>query len=289
MNCRNYAFMLKLIPFLLICNSFVPSFAQSIELLNNVVYENKKPIAYFSKLLYKNNPDNVTGLYVYNSQKKLIASVVPKLVSVPLSDIKPFYYHHISFLRTNDSLLIYPEEALSLHIFKIIKDYRLIHDGEIDSSSLSRLLTSYDRSSFVQKMSPVWQHLYNLKQFGNQVKRDRSKPVYLVNEAVIMQDSIKVGYFAKKFHEQAYSEVNSAHAPNEALIDSRAQAPSMDRWEYIEVRMADDTPIDSLQVFLNLKPASKLFQSSLALQKNPTSKYIERLAIACLLIENFVL
>jgi hypothetical protein len=285
---------MKLIPIFIALLSAVSITAQDMKLLDEVVYENKTPVAYFSKLLYSNNnPNNISGLLVYNNTKKLLFTVIPKKVVVQLSKIDPFYYYDINFLQANDSISIYPQEALSLHIFNLIKDYRLIKNGDIDSAALANLQTNYDRSAFNAKMLPVWQFMYEPKNFERQVKRNRDKPVYLINESIIMQDSVKIGYFAKRIRanidDRPTPAVTIAREETFLVIKPAPALHTVDSWENSEIRMADDTPVDNLPMLMNLKPATKLYEISLPLKKKPSPKYKQRLELACLLIENYSL
>jgi|GEM_PF-5163922 len=52
----------------------------------------------------------------------------------------------------------------------------------------------YNRQSLESKIEVMMKYLNETRNFNYQAERDRSKPVYLINEKTIMQDSTLIGY-----------------------------------------------------------------------------------------------
>lgn len=178
---------------LLICLAAPALYAQDLRLNDSVIFINNKPIALYAKEL-SNSPQRY-NMEVYSfSDYVLIKAEVIKF-NAPVAELKPFYYYELTFPPTADTFAIYiEEEAFPLVLAKIIRDYNLISKNELIPKNVSRFISHYyGGPALLAKIRSFEDHLNETRYFNEQVVRDRSKPVTIINDRVIMQDGVKIG------------------------------------------------------------------------------------------------
>ena len=169
------------------------AFTQDVKLTDSVIYINDKPVAFYYKELnssiLKYNID-VTSL----KNDYLIKAEVIKF-NAPVDELKPFFYYELTFPAIADTFAIYLEdEAFPLALGKLIRDYKLISNDQLDRKAVANFKANYAGGPMLEaKIQAVEDYLDQTRYFYDQVKRDRTKPVTIINERVIMQDGVKIG------------------------------------------------------------------------------------------------
>ncbi|HRD59093.1 MAG TPA: hypothetical protein PK504_13680 [Ferruginibacter sp.] len=256
--------------------------AQNLQLHNNVVYENNKPIAVFTKQLYNNSGE--IGLTIANNNK-ILFTVVPKKFKAPVKELRSFYYHELIFNNGNDSLAFYSTESLILHVFNLIKEYNLIPGGIANAESFATLKKMYNRQSLESKIEVMMKYLNETRNFNYQAERDRSKPVYLINEKTIMQDSTLIGYIM--ITEQFQSTNSLLQATNQMVNPNEAITVQMVSNIEVQPEMFRDCLPNIGQ--MNKMMGNALYKISKPSKLTDANIYCKRLALACCLIENYAL
>jgi len=185
--------MKKIILFLSACLITVISFAQDVRLSDSVIFINDKPIALYSKELSKSTPRYNMEVYSFDDYVLIKAEVVK--FNAPVAELKSFYYYELTFPPTTDTFAMYiEEEAFPLVLGKIIKDYGLIDKNELNKKNLARFIGQYyGGPALAAKIKSFEDYLVETRYFNEQEKRDRSKPVTIINDRIIMQDGVKIG------------------------------------------------------------------------------------------------
>ena len=169
------------------------SFAQEIFLSDSVIYFDKKPVALYAKELSK-TPLRYNIEVLNLNYQSLIKAEVMKF-DAPVAELKSFFYYELTFPTIKDTLAIYLEdEAFLLVLSKIIRDYKLIKNNTINEFAFRRFKMSYPGgSAFMAQIKSVVDYLDDTRYFRQQTVRDRTKPVSLIHDRVIMQDGKKIG------------------------------------------------------------------------------------------------
>jgi hypothetical protein len=171
--------------------------AQQLSLSDSVMYVDKTPVAFYHKYINETAPRY--NLDVYNLNHVLLIKANLIKFEAPVHDLKSFYYYELSFPTAIDTCNIYVEdEAFPLVMLKLIQTYHLFNGNQIDYKGLSKFKTAYSGVTALQtKIKSVDTYLNETRRFNQQVVRDRTKPVIIVNDRVIMQDSVKIGIISK--------------------------------------------------------------------------------------------
>lgn len=169
------------------------SFAQEISISDSIIFFDKKPVALYAKELSQTPLRYNIEILNLNYQSLVKAEVMK--FDAPVAELKPFYYYELTFPTIKDTLAIYLEdEAFLLVLSKIIRDYKLIRNNTLNEFAFRRFKMTYPGgAAFLAKMKTVVDYLDETRYFREQVVRDRTKPVTLINDRVIMQDGKKIG------------------------------------------------------------------------------------------------
>lgn len=167
--------------------------AQDVRLSDSIIFINEKPVALYSKELSKSTPQYNMEVYSFTDYVLIKAEVIK--FNAPVRELKPFYYYELTFPPTSDTFAIYiEEEAFPLALAKIIKDYNLIDKNELNKKNVARFISQYyGGPALTAKIKSFEDYLNDTRYFHEQEKRDRSKPVTIINDRVIMQDGVKIG------------------------------------------------------------------------------------------------
>lgn len=273
-----------LIFFSVVCQQ---SFSQNMKLQNDVIYENNTAIASYKKMVHATN--DATSINVFNKENKLLIKLVAKKMKAPIRELSSFYYHDIIFPGMADSFAVYnPDEALSLHLFSIIEKYQLIKNAEIDSNAVINFKKSYSQKKFNDKLDEMVKYLEDTRNYHYQVDRDRTKPVYIINEKNIMQDSILIGRFVISDIPRSERSINSNNLmyQTQQIINPGQNIdvllPSGMR---VDRRFFEDYYFGPGQWFIG----KDLYNLSKPKKMNDGNYNARLLGLACCLIENYAL
>lgn len=181
---------------LLLCFVTAALFAQDVRLSDSVIFINDKPIALYSKELSNSTPRYNMEVYSFDDYVLIKAEVIR--FNAPVAQLKPFYYYEISFPPTADTFAVYIEdEAFPLVLGNIIRDYNLVGKNELNKKNVKKFIASYPGGpALTAKIKSFENYLNDTRYLNEQVKRDRTKPVTIINDRVIMQDGVKIGLIA---------------------------------------------------------------------------------------------
>ncbi len=188
--------MKKIIPALLACFITAFTIAQDVRLNDSVIFINNKPVALYAKEINSSVQRYNMEVYSFDDYVLIKAEVIK--FAAPVVELESFYYYEITFPPTADTFAIYIEdEAFPLVLAKMIRDYDLINKNELNKKNLSRFITNYPGGhAFTAKIKSFETYLNETRHFSEQVKRDRTKPVTIIGDKIIMQDGVKIGFFS---------------------------------------------------------------------------------------------
>jgi hypothetical protein len=189
--------MKPFLPSLLASFITASTFAQDVKLNDSVIFINDKPVALYSKELSKSTPRYNMEVYSFDDYVLIKAEVIK--FNAPVAELRPFYYYELTFPPTADTFAMYiEEEAFPLVLAKIIRDYDLINKNELNKKNVAKFISQYyGGPALLAKIKSFEDHLNETRYFNEQVKRDRTKPVTIINDRIIMQDGVKIGLIAE--------------------------------------------------------------------------------------------
>ena len=167
--------------------------AQEVMLTDSVIYIGKDPVAFYTKK--SNNSVPHCDMSVFSLTKELLLSANTRIFEAPVKELKPFDYYEIVFPELKDTFALYYEgQAFPLTLAAIIRDYHLIKNNRLDTAAARKFESTYDVTSLNQKLDEITSYLTQTRHFDEQVVRDRTKPVQVINGRKIMQDHQLIGY-----------------------------------------------------------------------------------------------
>ena len=172
--------------------SFV-SFSQEIFLSDSIIYFDKKPIAiYYKELIHDAHQYNVD---IYNEKNVLLITAQSIKFEAAVNELKPFWYYEVIFPTLTDTVAVYYEgEAFPQTLARILADYKMLNNGMIDQRAVNHFRREYTGVDLLAtKMKSVENYLVDTRNLDEQVVRDRSKPISIIRDRVIMQDSVEIG------------------------------------------------------------------------------------------------
>jgi hypothetical protein len=297
--------MKTVIPALLACFITAFSVAQDVRLSDSVIFINDIPVALYSKELSKSMPRYNMEVYSFDDYVLIKAEIIK--FNAPVAELRPFYYYELSFPPTADTFAIYiEEEAFPLVLAKIIRDYDLINKNELNKKNVSRFISHYyGGPALTAKIKSFEDHLNETRYFNEQEKRDRTKPVTIINDRVIMQDGVKIGLIAVN---KNYKE---SRVPVSVTRDtSNFRRPAVVQYDYVttssnqtDILFANGRKVENRRYYNNwsserpkkksenLKAATEktLYQISKAANKKIDSHTDQLLMWVCALIEDYAL
>ena len=190
--------MKKIFTTLLSFFSFVILFGQDVRLSDSVIFINNEPVAFYARSF--NETPLHYNIEVYNNNDDVLIKAEVIKFDAPVEELKPFYYYELTFPPTGDTLAIYLEdEAFPLVLGKIISDYKLINKNKLNRKNVAYFRTSYYGGPALKtKIKSYEEYLDRTRYYYDQAKRDRTKPVIIINDRIIMQDGVKIGVIAEK-------------------------------------------------------------------------------------------
>ncbi len=186
--------MKKLLPaYFAILGFSATSNAQNVSLNDSVIYVDNTPVAYYVKAL--NETDLHYDVYIISLDKKMLLAAKVVKFEAPVKQLKPFYYYNIIMHATKDTFAVYHKgQAFTQELAELIQKYNLIQNNSISKKNWYNFKHSYDGNAALKLKIRDYENFLNERKFFNeQVLRDRSKPVTIVDDKIIMQDNKKIG------------------------------------------------------------------------------------------------
>jgi len=298
--------MKKFLPVLFFCTITGSLFAQDVRLNDSVIFINNKPVALYTKQLSKSPQRYNMEVYSFDDYLLIKAEVIK--FDAPVDELKPFYYYELTFPPTADTFAMYIEdEAFPITLAKIIRDYGLINKNQLNKKNLSSFVsTYYGGPALTEKIRSFEDYLNETRYFNEQVKRDRTKPVTIINEHIIMQDGVRIGQVVAypKYKETKLPVVSSASDTSGYGIPFAAVADyEISSANEIQILMDNGRRVDDNRYFkswrwqerankiTSAKPVRErsLYDISKEANKNISANIDQLLMRVCYLIEDFVL
>ncbi len=262
------------------------SFAQEVQISDSVIYFDKKPVALYAKELSPTPLRYNIEILNLNYQALIKAEVMK--FDAPVAELKPFYYYELIFPTIHDTFAIYLEdEAFLLVLSKIMRDYNLIKNNTLNEPAYRKFKKTYPGGpAFSAQMKTVVDYLDDTRNFREQIIRDRTKPVSIVNDRVIMQDGKKIGI------------INPGSAPKMDTI-VRVYVAAINEQDDFQVQLMSGRIVDLKKLSSGAnyyyfdkdayRPGEKLYHNSILVnsKKGPGNEYMLRKV--CYLIENYAL
>lgn len=182
-----------LLPVLLLC-SIMPAISQEVLLKDSIIYINNNPAAIYSTAISNGMQRYNVTIHTLNGKTAIEAELIA--FTAPVKELRSFFYYELRFPMIPDTFSLYHDgEAFPLALAKIMADYRLLKDNKIDTGAVNYFKKVYPGGTALQaRINDVTDYLNVTRNFDEQVIRDRTKPVSIINDRIIMQDGIKIGY-----------------------------------------------------------------------------------------------
>lgn len=182
-----------LLPVLLLC-SIMPAISQEVLLKDSIIYINNNPAAIYSTAISNGMQRYNVTIHTLNGKTAIEAELIA--FTAPVKELRSFFYYELRFPMIPDTFSLYHDgEAFPLALAKIMADYRLLKDNKIDTGAVNYFKKVYPGGTTLQaRINDVTDYLNVTRNFDEQVIRDRTKPVSIINDRIIMQDGIKIGY-----------------------------------------------------------------------------------------------
>jgi hypothetical protein len=185
--------MKRALLFTLLLATAITGFAQDVMLADSVIYFDKKPVAFYHTTISNHLPRYNIVIEALNGQHLIKADIIE--FTAPVTELKSFYYYNLQFPAIKDTFSIYHDgEAFTLALAGLMADYHLLSGNTISAAAVKNLKETYPGgAALTARINEVTDYLNLTRHFEEQVIRDRTKPVTIVNERVIMQDGVKIG------------------------------------------------------------------------------------------------
>jgi len=269
--------------------------AQEINITDSVIYFDKKPVAYYVKELNLTSPHY--NVYVISMDKKLLIAAQVAEFEAPVRELKTFYYYNLIFKDQKDTVAIYHEgQAFTLELATLLQQYHLLDGNKINNDSLSHFKKVYNGNALLlAKVKEFETYLNENRFFNEQVVRDRTKPVTIVNDRIIMQDGKRIGIYTtgSTDGDLTFVNVRSPTDPNISIPINNADV-GMISYKYMQVILPTQRTVDATKVLIDQSDKRNrhdgthpLYDSSVKLNKVYLNEAI--LWAICQLVENYLL
>lgn len=284
-----------LLTFIISC-TVLTAFAQDVRLTDSVIYFDNKPVAYYVKELNQTSPHY--NVYVISMDKKLLIAAQVAEFEAPVRELKPFYYYNLIFKDQKDTVAIYHEgQAFTLELATVLKQYHLLDGNKINKDSLSHFKEAYNGNALLlAKIREFETYLNDYRFFNEQVVRDRTKPVTIVNDKIIMQDGKKIGIIAINTDPDGdFTFVNVKNPENNNMgIPTNNVDVGVANYKNIQVILTTQRMVDASKVLIDQADKRNrhdgthpLYESSVKVNKTYRNEAI--LWAICQLVENYLL
>jgi hypothetical protein len=283
--------------------------AQNATLNDSVIYIDNTPVAYYVKDL--NETDLHYDVYIISLDKKMLLAAKVVKFEAPVKQLKSFYYYNIIMHSTKDTFAIYHKgQAFTQELAELIQKYNLIQNNSINEKNWYNFKYSYGGNAVLKLKIREYENFLNERNFFNeQVLRDRSKPVTIVDDKIIMQDNKKIGLIVPPKSSQSKGDFISVSATPVTTASNQtaytvsiresgnASTEAAKRIGYtapFTIQLLSDRIVDPSDDYI-VSPSGKrahsdppgLYQISLPLNKSLQNE--DMLWIICQYIENYLL
>jgi|GWRWMinimDraft_6_1066014.scaffolds.fasta_scaffold10768_2 hypothetical protein len=268
--------------------------AQDVRLNDSVIFINNKPVALFAKF-----PSPIESQYdmeVYSFDDFVLIKAELIKFAAPVAELRSFNYYELTFPPTADTFAVYiEEEALPVVMAKIIRNYDLINKNELNKKNVTRFINQYPGGpALTAKIKSFEDYLNETRHFNEQVIRDRTKPVSIINDRIIMQDGVKIGLIVEN------KDFIVSNRPTSIAVDKSSNGNTTrhvtDQVIYTEtetiIQMANERLVDNSKYHSGRWNSEKsneknLYKISKAALKK-TDRYSDQLLMwVCSLIEDY--
>lgn len=194
-------------------------------------------------------------------------------------------------------------QAFPLELATLLRDYRLLENNKINRSAWRKFKYTYTGNYDLKaKIKSYENYLVETRFFDEQVERDRSKPVTIINDKIIMQDGKKIGLIVTKTNisgglgqTTTYTQVKSRDNSTGVQI-STTENPGSNAGAVTETQqiiLTTNRIVDASAVLIdpvyrkNKTGKPNLYDISLPLNKSAHNQDI--LWLVCQYIENYLL
>jgi hypothetical protein len=183
---------------LLILLTSYAAWAQDISLSDSVIYFDNKPAAYYVKTLNESDPHY--NIYIISLDMELLLAAQVVKFQAPVRELKSFYYYDLILHSNKDTFAMYHEgQAFPLELAALLRDYKLLDNNKINKAAWRKFKYTYTGNADLKaKIKTYENYLVETRFYDEQVDRDRSKPVTIINDKIIMQDGKKIGLIVTK-------------------------------------------------------------------------------------------
>lgn len=293
--------MKKYILVLLISVSWLSVTAQEITLSDSVIYFDNKPAAYFVKTLNESDPHY--NIYIISLDMELLLAAQVVKFQAPVRELKSFYYYDLILHSSKDTFAMYHEgQAFPLELATLLRDYKLLENNKINRSAWRKFKYTYTGNTDLKaKIKTYENYLVETRFFDEQVGRDRTKPVTIINDRIIMQDGKKIGLIVTKTNisgggqTTTYTQVKSRDNSTGVQI-STTENPGSNAGAITEtqqIMLTTNRIVDASAVLIdpvyrkNKTGKPNLYDISLPLNKSARNQDI--LWLVCQYIDNYLL
>lgn len=169
--------------------------AQRITLNDSVIFSDNKPYALY--ISFPNSFSALPNTDIFNLDGSYAVETVLLEFPALVRELKPFFYYEIRFPVTGDTLsVIYDGTDFTRHLAEQVVGFRLLpgSDESENRAAVENFRNQYTGvHSYQEKIKETKNFLNYTRNFDLQAVRDRTKPVSLVNNRVIMQDGVIIG------------------------------------------------------------------------------------------------
>jgi len=292
--------MRKYLLIILISFSYNNLTAQEVNLSDSIIYFGTKPVAYFVKELDESTPHY--NVYIISMEKQLLLAAHIVKFDAPVKELNPFYYYNLILKGqpTDDTLAIYHEgQAFSLELAQLLKKYKLLDSNRINGNAWTTFKSEYNGTNALQsKIEEYRNYLNETRYFNEQVNRDRTQPVTILNGKTIMQDGKNIGLIVTVTNVQGggiSTVTNAGQSPQVARTAQPGwQEKPITTKEYTQIVLPNNRIVDPSKAVLPSKdnkykkhdPPS-LYEISYPLNKE--SRNDDILFLVCQYIDNYLL
>ena len=284
---------------LLVCSGLAAT-AQNINLSDSVIYFNNKPVAYYVKALNESDPHYNIYIISLNMQLLMAAQIIK--FEAPVRELKSFYYYDLILQNEKDTLAMYHEgQAFPLELATLLKNYKLLDGNKINNNSWRKFKTEYTgNASLKAKIKQYETYLIDTRYFDEQTVRDRTKPVTIVNDKILMQDGKKIGLVVTSTSipgggiTTTYNHVVTRDNTAAVEINTKDNPGSSSTTEYIQIVLPTNRVVDASKVIIDPQDRRSkhsnpptLFELSLPLSKEARNE--DLLWKVCEYIKNYLL
>lgn len=274
--------------------------AQEVTITDSVIYFDYTPVAYYVKELNKTSPHY--DVYIISLNKKLLIAAQVMEFEAPIRELKSFHYYNLIFQNEKDTFAMYHEgQSFILELASLLKEYKLLDKNTINKIALVRFKKKYNGNTLLlSKIKEYETYLNENRFFNEQTLRDRTKPITIVNDKIIMQDGKKIGLivtrtsFSSGGATTTYTKIINPNGETGVQIDTHEKQDNIPNKVYSEILLPSNRTVSTAGVIIESKyrknktyKTLSLYDISFPLLKE--SRNDDLLWYVCELVNNYLL